>query len=221
MIGNAARFLTSPSGAWQRLAGEKRHPGGWLVAAGLTAVVLPSIAVVAGHLGSFLLGHVPREMAIQRAAVGLVAAIGGGLTMAPALTLALLPLTRSAHAPTGASRTAPAAMGILWPAWTAGLVLAVPPLIGLGPEIGEILWLLLAVLFGVRVMRDGGARWLGVRRRWMSGFLVRTTLVFAILFGGIAVTPALVVRAMMGVESKPTPNAPAPVDLPLPPRPNW
>lgn len=221
MIGNAVRFISRPKDAWERSAILQGRPGGWLVAAGLTAVVLPSVAVVGGHIGSSLLGHIPAQVAIQRAAVGLVSAIGGGLIMAPALTLALLSITRSAHAPASATRAAPAAMGILWPAWTAGLVLAIPPLLGLGPELGELLWFLAAILLGVRALREGGSDWLGIRRRWLSGFMVRTTVAFALLFLLVAIVPALVVRSMMGVESSPPPASHAPVDLPLPPAPTW
>ncbi len=221
MIINGVKLIFSPKKAWGRCVSPRTRPGGWLIAAGLTAAVIPALAVVAGHLGAFMLGHVERDIAIQRAAIGLVATIGGGLVMAPALTLAIMSLSRNARNDVRSSRAAPAAVGILWPAWTAGVVLAAPPLAGLGPELGEILWLVLATVLILRVLKYAASPWLGVRRRWATRFLGQSTLVFALLFAAIPVAPAFAMRTMMGVESRPVYSAPIPTDLPLPPMPNW
>lgn len=221
MILNGPRLLISPARAWTATVGERARRPGWLMSGALTAALLPAAAVVAGHLGSAALGHETREVAVQRAAVGLVATVGGALVMVPALTLFLMWLARTSRADNGTELSGPTALGIVWPVWAAGLVLAVPPLLGLGPEPGELLWLLIAVVVAVRTIRRGAAVGLGIRRRWHWHFALRTALVFVLLFAVVPLGPALIVRGMMGVAGRPTIAAPEPLEWPVPPEPDW
>jgi hypothetical protein len=191
------------------------------VAAALTAAVLPAAAVVGGHLGAAFLGHIARDIAAQRAAVGLVATVGGALVLAPALALVLMWLTRASRAERGRGREVPAAMGILWPAWTAGVVLAAPPLLDLGPEPGEALWAILAAAAAVRAIRDGAVAGLGVRRRWRTHFTTRATAAFVALFLAVPIAPALVARGLLGISGETIRPAPASLEWPLPPEPDW
>jgi hypothetical protein len=221
LITNGPRLLLRPSRAWPSRIAPSSGTSSWLLAAGLTAVVIPALAVVGGHLGSAVLGHTGREVALQRAAVGLVATVGGALVMAPALTLALLSLARASRTEITPATASVAAMGLVWPIWAAGVILAVPPLLGLGPELGEAAWAFLAILVTVRTLRTATSEWLGVRRRWTAKFLAQTTVAVIVLFAAIPIAPALAVRAAMGVSSSPSPSPLEPVSLPLPPAPSW
>jgi len=191
------------------------------MAGALTAAILPAAAVVAGHLGSAALGYESRDVAVQRAAVGLVATVGGALVTVPALTLLLMWLSRTSRAENDTALSGPAALGIVWPCWAAGLVLAFPPLLGLGPELGELLWMLIAVVVALRTIRRGAAVGLGIRRRWHWHFALRTVLVFVLLFAVVPLGPALVVRGMMGVAGRATIADPEPLEWPVPPEPEW
>ena len=202
MIFNGFKIAFAPARSWQPALAEcPRSPSG-LLAAALTAVPWPAVAVVVGHLGSVALGHASPEVALQRAAVGFVAAVGGALVMAPALALALMRISESSRAPGDVARTGPLAMGLIWPAWTVGLVLAVPPLVGLGPEIGEIAWFALGTAVAGRALFVHARAGADVRRRWAGPFFARGLLAFALLFAAVPIAPALAVRAVLGVEGE-------------------
>jgi hypothetical protein len=221
LILNGPRLLISPARAWSATVGDRGRRPGWLMAGALTAALLPAAAVVSGHLGAAALGYETREVAVQRAAVGLVATVGGALVMVPALTLLLMWLARTSRAAGGDALSGPTALGIIWPAWAAGVVLAVPPLLDLGPEPGELLWLLIAVVVALRAIRSGAAIGLGIRRRWHWHFALRTALAFVLLFAVVPLGPALIVRGMLGVEGRPTIGDPEPLEWPVPPEPDW
>jgi hypothetical protein len=221
MIFNGPRLLLSPKRSWP--ATVERAPGTalWLIAAAITAAVLPAAGVVGGHLGSAILGYADHATATLRAAVGFIAVAGGALVMAPALTLLLLALSnisRGAGTPRSAETVA---MGIIWPVWTTGIVLGVPPLLGVGPEIGEAVWVMVAALVAVRTFRAGNLASLGIRRRWRSHFTTRAILSFVILFILVVVGPAAAVRKLLGAEGEIVPTLPERSPLPLPPIPNW
>lgn len=221
MILNGPRLLVNPSRVWPDAVGVAARPAPWLVAAALTAAVWPAMAVVLGHLGSALIGHEDLSVATLRAAVGFISVLGGALVMAPALTLAFLWTTYNAHETTTPNQTGPVAMGLLWPTWAAGMVLAIPPLLGFGPAVGEIIWTLLAVVIAFRIVRTGAISSLLIRRRWKGRFLSRSVLVFFIAFVLTSVGPAVLVRGMLNV-AKPAgfdlPDRPA---LPMPPDAEW
>jgi hypothetical protein len=221
VIANGPKLLFSPGRFWPEAVGAGSRSAGWLVAAALTAAMLPAAAVVGGHLGAAALGHIGREVAVQRAAVGLVATVGGALVLAPALALVLMWLTRASRAEHGRGRETATAAGILWPAWTAGLVLALPPLLDLGPEPGEALWTMLAAAAAVRAIRDGAVAGLGVRRRWRAHFSLRASAAFVALFLAVPIAPAFVVRGLLGVSGETTRPAPTALEWPLPPEPKW
>jgi hypothetical protein len=221
VIFNGFKIAVAPARCWgPALAECPRSPSG-LLAAALTAVPWPAIAVVGGHLGSVALGFAPPEVAVQRAAVGFVAVVGGALVMAPALALALMRISKSARAPGDAERAGPLAMGLVWPSWAAGLLLAVPPLAGLGPELGEIVWFAVGSALAARALwvhaRSGG----DVRRRWAAPFFARGLLAFALLFAAVPIAPALAVRAALGVEGELARSEPAPISWPRPEAPDW
>ncbi len=221
MILNGPKLLIHPRAAWPSAVGTRSHSAVWLVAAALTAAVLPSAAVVAGHLGSAIFGGEEHATATLRAAIGFIAVAGGALVVAPALTLILLSLTRWSRGDASPGRAGGVAMGLVWPVWTAGSVLAIPPLLGLGPEIGEIVWFSLVAAITVRTLRSGALASLSIRRRWAGHFIARATLVFTLLFGVITLTPAMTVRAMLGAATEIIPDLPDRPALPLPPAPNW
>ena len=220
MILNGPKLLVAPAESWERACGGGRT-GWWLLAAALTASVWPATAVVAGHVGSALVGHQTYDMAAQRAAVGLLAAVGGAAVIAPAFALALIWLARTSRATAPPDLVAPSAMGVVWAAWAAGIVLAIPPLAGLGPEVGEAAWALLAVAAAVRALWRGAIPALGVRRRWARHFLARTAIAFTLLFAAVPIAPAFALRALLGVEGRgeiPTLDVP---EWPVPPEPSW
>ena len=221
MIFNGFKIAFAPVRSWQpALAQCPRSPSS-LLAAALTAVPWPAVAVVGGHLGSVALGYASPDVALQRAAVGFVAAVGGAMVMAPALALALMRISESSRAPGDVARTGPLAMGLIWPSWAAGLVLAAPPLFGLGPEIGEIAWFVLGTAVAGRALlvhsKVGG----DVRRRWAGPFFARGLLAFALLFAAVPIAPALAVRAALGVEGELARPALPQVEWPLPEAPDW
>lgn len=202
------------------LAGCPASPSG-LLAAALTAVPWPAAAVVGGHLGSAALGFTSPDVAVQRAAVGFVAVVGGALVMAPALALALMRIAEGARARGDAKSAGPLAMGLIWPSWAAGLVLAVPPLAGLGPEIGEIAWFVAGTALAARALLAHSRAGTDVRRRWAGPFFARGLVAFAVLFAVVPMAPALAVRAALGVEGALVRAAPAEVVWPLPEAPDW
>ena len=202
------------------LAGCPRSPSG-LIAAALTAVPWPAAAVVGGHLGSAALGSTSPDVAVQRAAVGFVAVVGGALVMAPALALALIRISEGARARGDAESVGPLAMGLVWPSWAAGLVLAVPPLVGLGPEIGEVAWVVVGTALAPRALRAHSRAGTEVRRRWAGPFFARGLVAFALLFAVVPIAPALAVRAALGVEGELVHAAPAEIVWPLPEAPDW
>jgi len=221
VILNGPLLLARGIKTWRTAVDGRAPSGPWLIAAALTAAIWPAIAVVAGHLGAVAMGHQLAEIAAQRAAVGLLATLGGAVVMAPALTLALMWIARESRAEKAVELAGPVAMGIIWPAWTAGLVLAVPPLVGLGPEPGEIAWFALAFVIAFRMIRIGAVPTLGIRRRWSWHFTGRAVAAFVVLFALIPIAPALVARNLLGVSSSSVHAPPRPLELPLPPEPSW
>lgn len=197
------------------------RPGLWLFAAALTASIWPAAAAVVGHIGSTLLGHTSTEVATARAAVGLVCVVGSAIVSAPALALTLWRLAEVAHEAPKAPAATKAAMALVWPAWAAGIVLVFPPLVGLGPLTGELLWAAAAILTAGRMLKARALELLGIRRRWAAGFIVRSTVAFALVFVTLSIAPAMAARVMLGATA---PSAPVDVErptLPLPPEAHW
>jgi hypothetical protein len=221
VILNGPKLAAAPARFWRGALATCPRSSGGLLAAALTAVPWPAAAVVGGHLGAAALGLVSPEVAVQRAAVGFVAAVGGALVMAPALALALMRIARSARAPEELDHAGPVAMGLVWPAWAAGIALAVPPLVGLGPEVGEIAWFVLGTALAGRALWVHAAAGTEVRRRWAGPFFARGLLAFALLFAAIPFAPALAVRAALGVEGELVAAAPEAIAWPLPEAPDW
>jgi len=221
VIHNGPLLLVRGKKAWRTAISGRAPSGPWLIAAALTAAIWPAIAVVAGHLGSVAIGHQLAPIAVQRAAVGLLATVGGAIVMAPALTLALMGLARGSRAENDVNLSGPTAMGIIWPVWTAGLVLAIPPLLGLGPEPGELAWFVLGLVIAARMIRTGAVPTLGIRRRWRWHFTGRAVIAFVLLFALIPVAPALIMRSLLGVSGSAVHAPPEPLELPLPPDPDW
>jgi hypothetical protein len=221
VILNGPKLLLRGAKTWRSAITGRTPSATGLLAGALTAAIWPALAVVGGHLGAMALGHQLAPTAVQRAAVGLVATVGGALVMAPALTLALMWLARTSRAENDPVLSGPVALGIVWPVWTAGLVLALPPLLGLGPEPGEIAWIALGLLLAARLLTIGAVETLGIRRRWKWHFVTRAVLVFVLLFALIPLGPALLVRGMLGVSGSAVHAPPEPLELPLPPEPDW
>jgi hypothetical protein len=222
MIFNGWKLLVSPRRAWPALHGKRPHTAVWLIAAAITAAVLPAAGVVVGHLGSAMLGYTDHTTATLRAAVGFISVAGGAMVTAPALTLLLLWLAQKSRGAASQGSAETVAMAIVWPVWTAGMVLAAPPLFGAGPEIGEVLWVVLAAFIAFRTIRSGDLAFLGIRRRWFGHFTTRAALAFIVLFAVIVLGPATTVRSMLGAAGEILPTSlPDRVPLPLPPTPNW
>ncbi len=227
MIFNGFKLLFRPRASWQKVVssgGKGRSPSS-LIAAALTAAVFPAAAVTIGHLLSAAFGKESHTAAALRAAVGFAATAGGALVAAPALTLLLIVLAESNRGEVDASKASAVAMGVLWPVWTAGLVLSIPPLFGLGPEIGEILWTVLAVVIARRFFYNEVKAPLGIRRRWSGRFSFVASFSFALLFVVVTVVPAVTVRNLLGASSTVIPinliGSPETDALPLPPPPSW
>ncbi|MCP4599037.1 MAG: hypothetical protein GY847_00595 [Proteobacteria bacterium] len=221
MILHGPRLLLSPGRSWNAAIGSSPRRAMWLIAAAVTAAVWPAVAVVVGHIGSAVLGHQEATVATLRAAIGFISVLGSALVMAPALTLVLLWSANTAHEYTTPTQTGPVAMGILWPTWTVGLILAVPPLFGQGPELGEIIWAMLAALVAARTFRLCAVPALAIRRRWRWRFITHSTAAFVLVFVLISIGPAIVVRAMLDAATPIEPTMPDRPALPLPPEPNW
>jgi hypothetical protein len=221
MIFNGPRFLIFPSLSRTLVSTPITKTASWLIAAALTAAVWPALAVVGGHIGSALLGREEVTVAVLRAVVGLTAVVGGAIVAAPALTLLVLWTTETAKENTSPDFAGTVAMGILWPAWAGGLVLAVPPLLGLGPELGEIMWALLAALIAFKIIKSHSIDLLGIRRRWALRFKIHMASAFVLLFVLVAITPPMAVRSILGAATQIVHSLPDQPDLPLPPLPNW
>ncbi len=221
MIFNGPRFLLNPRRSWQIAVDQPDRSSLWLVAAALTASIWPAAAVVAGHLGAAALGVQRAEVATLRAAVGLTSVVGGALVFAPALTLILLWSTGAAHSHLAPRRAGSAAMTFLWPVWSMGIVLIIPPLLGWGPEPGELAWIVLAALIVIRSCRREALAAMGVRRRWAKRFMVRFVMAFVIVFVAVVIGPASIARGALGVSTAALPDLPGPTELPTPPEPIW
>lgn len=215
------RLLIKPSGAWRAVLESAPKKAAWLISAALTAAVWPAVAVVLGHIGSAALGREEASVATLRAVVGFIAVVGGALVMAPAMALALMWLTAVAHEDVSPNKAGSVAMCIVWPAWAAGVILALPPLFGLGPELGEMLWLILAFAVAMRSIRHGAVPALSIRRRWKTRFVSHTALAFAVMFTVLSIAPAMTIRSMLGASTPLLPSMPNRPALPLPPQPNW
>ena len=222
MLVNGPRLLLIPKRSWPGIVGNKSRSALWLIAASLTAAVWPGIAVVAGHLGSTLSSGEENAIATMRAAVGLMSVTGSAVVMAPAFTLALLWLVEASRGDTDPSRAGPVAMGIIWPAWASGMVLALPPFLGQVPEIGEFAWTVLATLAAFRALRIGAEQSLSIRRRWRRYFMVRAVALFVFLFVPLTIVPAIGARAILGASSSVVEVGPPKIhSLPRPPKPYW
>ncbi len=222
MIFNGPKLLIRPKRAWSGLVKGRPRTALWLIAAAVTAAVLPAAGVVAGHLGSAVLGYTDHATAALRAAVGFIAVAGGALVIAPALTLLLLWLADISRGEATQNNAETVAMAIIWPVWTAGLVVGIPPLLGGGPEIGEAIWTLLALVIAFRTIHSSELTlFMGIRRRWFGHFTIRAVLSFGLIFVLVVVGPAVMVRSMLGAASEIVPSAPDRVPLPLPPAPEW
>jgi hypothetical protein len=221
VILNGPKLLLRPLKAWTGAVGSSPRRASWLIAAALTAAVWPGVAVVMGHVGSAALGETDVRTATLRAAIGFLSVVGGALVMAPALTLILHWLTGIAREETTPEETGPVAMGIIWPTWCAGLVLVFPPLLGLGPEFGELVWAALAVALAVQALRRSAVPSLAIRRRWATRFVVHGALAFTLTFAAVSLAPAFGVRSLMGASTTLEPNLPDGPVLPRPPEPDW
>jgi len=221
MIFNGPNFLLRPRVTWQKTVAGSSHNPWWLISASLTAAVWPALAVVAGHLVASALGMEDPKVASLRAAVGFLTVVGGALVIAPALCLIFMWTTRIAHEEEDPRRAISVGMGVVWPVWAAGIILFLPPVLGLGPELGELSWAIVAALLGVRIIKKEAPGALGIRRRWTTRFILHTSLLFVPLFALVTICPATVARGLLGAETpvvRVVPDSPA---LPLPPPPNW
>lgn len=215
------RLLINPAKAWRDVLESGQKKAVWLISAALTAAVWPAVAVVFGHIGSAAIGSEETSIATLRAVVGFISVVGGSVVTAPAMSLTLMWLSTVAHENVPPDRASLAAMCIVWPAWTAGMILAVPPLFGLGPELGEIIWAMLAFAAAFRSIRLGAVSALAIRRRWKTRFVAHATLAFVAMFALLSIAPAVTIRTMLGASTpllSSTPDRPA---LPVPPEPNW
>ena len=221
MILNGPMLIFAPKETWLTVITSHKRTAPWILTAALTASILPAVSVVAGHFGSLVLGYEESALAMQRAAIGMVAIIGGALVTALVLTLILSWISDAARVSSHTSVTGPVAMGIVWPAWTTGVILAFPPLFGLGPELGELAWIALASLISLHVIRKGAVPGMGIRRRWSGRFVLQTTVILPLIFGLITVAPAIAMRSAMGISSKISHAPPEVISLPLPSKPDW
>jgi len=221
LILNGPLLIFSPKKAWQKHVSGSSKSAAWLLPVSLTAAIFPAVAVVVGHLASSMLGFETSEIAIRRAVVGLVATVGGAMVMAPALALGIKLTSSNAKLEMPVSTSVVTSMGLVWPAWASGIVLCVPPVLGFGPAIGEIVWFFTASICVFYVLKKAATKDVGVRRRWASSFVVQTTVAFVILFAIISVGPAVAVRALMGVSGKVEPPKPDPIAWPVPHQPDW
>jgi hypothetical protein len=112
-------------------------------------------------------------------------------------------------------------MGLLWPTWTAGIVLAFPPLLGFGPTVGEILWMLLVAVVVFRTIRLGAVSTLLIRRRWKWRFTTRSVLAFILIFVMTSIGPAVAVRGILNISEPAGFSMPDRPALPKPPKSEW
>jgi len=187
----------------------------------MTAAVWPALAVVAANIASVALFAVDARTAMLRCAVSLLAVIGGALVMGPALSLGLLWSADRARGHAEPLRCASIAMGIIWPTWFLGLIAAAPVAAGLGPELGEVVWLVSATVLAWHLLKRRATVGLAIRRRWIHAFSWRSTLCFGVLFAMTAVGPSMTARSMLGAATEIVIASPSPRELPLPPEPNW
>lgn len=221
MIFNGPNLLLRPRTTWARAVGDSSHNPWWLISASLTAAVWPALAVVAGHLISASFGLVDTKVATMRAAIGFLTVVGGALVIAPAICLVFMWTTRTAHEEENPRKAVSVGMGVIWPVWAAGVFLFLPPLVGLGPEFGELGWALIAIALAVRFIKNEAALELGIRRRWATRFILHTSLAFAMLFALVTIGPATLARDLLGAATPVVKAMPKHLTLPLPPPPNW
>ena len=221
MIFNGPNFLFRPSKTWAKAIEDNTHDPWWLISASLTAAVWPALAVVAGHLTSSVLGIEEARIAILRAAVGFITVVGGALVIAPAICLVFMWTTRVAHERENPRKAVSVGMGVIWPVWSAGIILFLPPLLGLGPELGEIGWAIVAIALGAHMIKTQAAGALGIRRRWAARFILHTSCAFALLFLAVTVCPAVLARGILGAGTPVVRTVSQRPALPLPPSPNW
>ncbi len=223
MILNGFRLLFRLNSNWSSIV-DKTDRGKTsfsIAAAAITAAVFPAASVVFGHLGSAALGNETHSTAALRAAVGFAATAGSAMVMAPAMTLIIIMLTESNFGEATTQRASSVSLGIMWPVWTAGFVLGILPLLGLGPEAGEILWALSAFIIAQRIFRTVALPSLNIRRRWATRFSISAAAAFTAMFITTAIAPAMAVRAMLGAATVISHDAPTSEKLPLPSAPDW
>jgi hypothetical protein len=181
----------------------------------------PAAAVVAGNVIAGHMGYEEPAIAVRRAVVGLLCAVGSACVSSPALALLIMGLKRQSGEPIDASRACAGATRLVAPMWACGVVAALPPIFGLGPEVGELLWVGLAVVIAALAARNGLARALEVRRRWHVAFVLTVSLAAGLLIVGTMFLPAVGLRWTLGAATPlPLPRL-DPVFLPFPPPPNW
>ena len=221
MIFNGLKILVSPAKRWSVLLSKEHRRLSWLITAAITAAVFPSIAVVAGHLGAAFLGCELQQVAIQRAAVGLVATFTGVMVMAPACTLIVSSALKNARVSHNMGIAASSAMGFLWPIWFCGFIMIIPPLFNMGPEPGEIAWFVLGCLAVFRIIKKAAVNELKIRRRWKKQFIVQMSVSLILLFAIVPFVPAFTVRYFMGVSGKTAIEEVSPIVWPVPPASDW
>lgn len=201
--------------------GITARPAARMVIAALGASLWPAAAVVVGNVLAGVLGHEESDVAARRAAVGLLCAVCGACVCAPALAMLTLRWTRAAGEIVDASRACGAATRIVLPAWACGVIAGLPPALGLGPEMGELLWAVLATVVAMLAVRGGVTSSLGIRRRWKLTFALKLSLGFGALFLAAVVLPAVGLRSLLGAATPlPLPQL-EPAALPWPPPPTW
>lgn len=221
MILNGIKLLIRPKDAWEKLLADQGSHAPQLFTAALTAATLPAIVAVAGHLASSYIGYAAHATAIQRAAIGFVAIALGALVMIPALSLALVRIGNNARIPMTPNTASASAMAIVWASWISGIVLAIPPLLNIRPEYGELLWFILAVMCAFRVIRKTINSGVAVHRRWRTKFTIESMIAFIILFFAIPVFPPLLMRFLLGVTGQVVYGAPPELEWPHPPPAAW
>ncbi|MCU0661350.1 MAG: hypothetical protein MUC50_03385 [Myxococcota bacterium] len=123
----AFKLLLRPGQAIPEL-GAGSSPAAQMIVSAILSSLWPAAAVVAGNVLAGFAGHEEPDVAVRRAVVGLLCAVGSACVSAPALALAVLRVTRDYGEHIDAKRACGAAVRLVLPMWACGVVAALPPL---------------------------------------------------------------------------------------------
>ncbi len=221
MIFNGIKLLIHPRQTWERHLSNQSSHATSLAAAAFSAAVLPTTAVVLGHLFSAKLGFTDHTTAIQRAAIGFVSVSIGALVMIPSLALLLLRIGTNARIDMTSEKASAAAMALVWATWICGVIMMLPPLLNLRPELGEFAWYIIGLFAAWRVLSQSVGSGLKVSRRWRNRFQFEALVAFSVLFIAVPILPPLLMRTLVGVTGQVIYGAPPDILWPHPPTPEW